>query len=94
MSVKFAVLGAGRIGQVHARAIASVDGASLVAVFDPFAEAAERVAQTYGCAIRSIDDIAASDDVDAVAIYGGRGPWSHGVREHEHAIGGGPFMGP
>lgn len=68
MSVKFAVLGAGRIGQVHARAIASVDGASLVAVFDPFAEAAERVAQTYGCSIRSIDDIAASDDVDAVAI--------------------------
>ena len=35
MSVRFAVLGAGRIGRVHARAIASTEGASLVAVADP-----------------------------------------------------------
>jgi myo-inositol 2-dehydrogenase/D-chiro-inositol 1-dehydrogenase len=30
--------------------------------------AAKSVAEAYGCAIRSIDEIAASDDVDAVAI--------------------------
>lgn len=68
MSVKFAVLGTGRIGQVHARAIASVAGAVLVAVADPVAAAAKAVAQTYGCDIRTIDAIAASDDVDAVVI--------------------------
>ena len=35
MTVRFGVLGAGRIGQVHARAVASVPGARLVAVADP-----------------------------------------------------------
>lgn len=34
---RFAVLGAGRIGQVHARAIAQVEGAALVAIADPIA---------------------------------------------------------
>jgi len=68
MSVRFAILGAGRIGQVHARAVASVPGAELVAVAEPFAEAAEAVRSQYGCEIRTIDAIAASDDVDAVAI--------------------------
>lgn len=65
---RFAVLGAGRIGQVHARAIASVEGASLVAVADPVAAAAAAIATSYGCDIRTIDAIAASDDVDAVVI--------------------------
>ncbi|WP_439562832.1 inositol 2-dehydrogenase [Roseinatronobacter sp.] len=65
---RFAVLGAGRIGQVHARAIASVEGASLVAIADPVAEAAQGVAMKYGCDIRTIDTIEASDDVDAVVI--------------------------
>lgn len=65
---RFAVLGAGRIGQVHARAIASVDGAELVAIADPIAAAADSVAVKYGCDIRSIDAIEASDDVDAVVI--------------------------
>lgn len=68
MTTRFAVLGAGRIGQVHARAIDSVEGAELMAVADPIAAAAESVALTYRCDIRSIDAIAASEDVDAVII--------------------------
>ncbi|MDA7428996.1 inositol 2-dehydrogenase [Primorskyibacter aestuariivivens] len=68
MSVKFAVLGAGRIGQVHARAVASVEGATLVAVSDAVEAAARKVADSYGCDIRSIDQIASSGDVDAVII--------------------------
>lgn len=68
MSVKFAVLGAGRIGQVHARAVASVEGATLVAVSDAIEAAARKVADSYGCDIRSIDAIAAASDVDAVII--------------------------
>lgn len=68
MTVNFAILGAGRIGQVHARAVSATAGANLVAIADPMEEAAAKVAGTYGCAIRSIDEIAASDDVDAVAI--------------------------
>lgn len=68
MTVKFAVLGAGRIGQVHARAIASVKGATLVAIADAVAPAAEAVRAEYGCDVRTIDAILASEDVDAVVI--------------------------
>ncbi|MDD7971894.1 inositol 2-dehydrogenase [Roseinatronobacter alkalisoli] len=68
MTTRFAVLGAGRIGQVHARAIAQVDGAALVAIADPISAAAEAMATKYGCDIRSIDAIEAADDVDAVVI--------------------------
>ena len=68
MTVRFAILGAGRIGQVHARAVTSTPDATLVAIADPVADAAQRVADAYGCDLRSIDEIAASDDVGAVAI--------------------------
>lgn len=68
MTVNFGVLGTGRIGQVHARAISTVSGAKLVAVADPVIKAAENVRDQYGCDIRSIDEIAAADDIDAVVI--------------------------
>jgi myo-inositol 2-dehydrogenase / D-chiro-inositol 1-dehydrogenase len=68
MSIRFAVLGAGRIGQVHAKAVSSVNGATLVAIADPVAAAAHHIRDTYGCDIRSIDMILTSDDVDAVII--------------------------
>ncbi len=68
MTVRFAILGAGRIGQTHARAIAATAGAELVAIADPVAAAAQKVGKSYGCDIRTIDEIAASADVDAVAI--------------------------
>lgn len=68
MSIRFGVLGAGRIGQVHARAIASVPGAELAAVFDPIPAAAEAVKASFGCDIREIDAIIGAEDVDAVAI--------------------------
>lgn len=68
MTLRIAILGAGRIGQVHARAVASVPGAALVAVAEPVAAMAEQMRGQFGCDIREIDQIAASDDVDAVVI--------------------------
>lgn len=68
MTIRFAILGAGRIGQVHAKAVASTPQATLVAIADPVAEAAQNVADTYGCDIRTIDAISQSADVDAVVI--------------------------
>jgi myo-inositol 2-dehydrogenase/D-chiro-inositol 1-dehydrogenase len=68
MSLRFGILGAGRIGKVHARAIASTEGATLVAVADPIAEAVEAVAQQYGASIRHIEEIERADDIDAVVI--------------------------
>jgi len=68
MSVRIGVLGAGRIGQVHARAIAGHDAAVLTAIADPIAVAADAIAEQYGCDVRTIDEIAVSDDVDGVII--------------------------
>lgn len=66
--IRFGVLGAGRIGQVHARAIASVPGAEFTALAEPMEAVAQQVQANYGCDLRSIDVIAASDDIDAVVI--------------------------
>lgn len=68
MTIRFALLGAGRIGQVHARAITSNSQASLVAVADVFEAAAQNIVATFGGEFRSIDEIASADDIDAVLI--------------------------
>lgn len=68
MTIKFAVLGAGRIGQVHAQAISSVASAQLVAIAEPFADAAKVMHDKYGCAIQTIDEILESSEIDAVVI--------------------------
>ena len=64
MSFRFAILGAGRIGQVHARAVAGNDHAVLAAVYDPVAAAASAISDTYGAAIHTVEEIAAADDID------------------------------
>jgi myo-inositol 2-dehydrogenase / D-chiro-inositol 1-dehydrogenase len=68
MTIRFALLGAGRIGKVHAKAITSNPEAKLVAVADAMPKAAEDIAARYGCAVRTIDEIAASAEIDAVVI--------------------------
>lgn len=68
MGVNFAVLGAGRIGQVHGRAVASVAGATLVAVTDAVDAAQQEMARTHDCEVRSMDAIVTADDIDAVII--------------------------
>ena len=68
MTVKFALLGAGRIGKVHAKAITSNADARLVAVADAMAPAAEDLAKKHGCEVRTIDAILKAKDVDAVVI--------------------------
>ncbi len=68
MTVNFALLGAGRIGKVHAKAIAGNADARLVAVADAFAEAAQAIADAYGCAVPSIEDVEADKSIDAVVI--------------------------
>ncbi len=68
MTLRFGVLGAGRIGRVHSKAIASTLGARLVAIADPVAKAAQDMADAYGCDIRMIDAILNAPDIDAVVI--------------------------
>jgi myo-inositol 2-dehydrogenase/D-chiro-inositol 1-dehydrogenase len=68
MAVNVALLGAGRIGKVHAKAIGAAEGATLVAVADAFEEAATALADAYDARVGSIDEIASANDVDAVII--------------------------
>ncbi|KRA43176.1 inositol 2-dehydrogenase [Devosia sp. Root635] len=68
MSVRFGLLGAGRIGKVHAKAIFANPAAQLVAVADAIGKAATDLAAQYGCAVRSAEDIVSGDDIDAVVI--------------------------
>lgn len=66
--IKLAILGCGRIGQVHARSAAMVEGARVTAVADAFPEAAEVLAARTGAAVMTAEDIISSPQIDAVVI--------------------------
>ena len=68
MTVRFGLLGAGRIGKVHAKAVTSNPLAKLVAVADAMADAANALADQYGAEVRTIEAIEAATDIDAVII--------------------------
>ncbi len=68
MTINIALLGAGRIGQVHAHAIATSEGARLVSVSDAFAAAANSIAERFGCPVVDTDAAIAAADTDAVLI--------------------------
>jgi myo-inositol 2-dehydrogenase/D-chiro-inositol 1-dehydrogenase len=65
---KIGLLGAGRIGNVHAKSITSHAKSQLVAVSDVNMAAAEKLAATYGAQARSTEDILADKTIDAVLI--------------------------
>jgi predicted dehydrogenase len=69
--MRFGIIGAGVIGTIHARLIASIacEQAELVAVADTNQAAASKLAHAYGClALPTADDLVARDDVDAVSV--------------------------
>ena len=68
MGLRFGLLGAGRIGTVHAAAVAGTAGAELVAVADAIPEAAKAIAKNHGAEVRTVDAIMNAKDVEAVLI--------------------------
>jgi len=62
------LLGAGRIGMVHACAISAHQGSTLCAVSDVFEQNAAALATQYGAEVRSSDEIIADPSIDAVLI--------------------------
>jgi myo-inositol 2-dehydrogenase/D-chiro-inositol 1-dehydrogenase len=68
MTVRIGVLGAGRIGQVHAQTLAHMPDTALIAIAEPDPIAAQTMGAVYGCDIRTVQQIADADDVDAVVI--------------------------
>ncbi|WP_279480188.1 inositol 2-dehydrogenase [Aureimonas sp. SK2] len=63
-----ALLGAGRIGQVHARFIAANKDSRLVAIADAVPEAARSLAESTGAQARSVEEILADAEIHAVLI--------------------------
>ncbi|MFK7902274.1 MAG: inositol 2-dehydrogenase [Nitratireductor sp.] len=66
--INVGILGSGRIGQVHAKAVNASSNAKLVAVSDYFEEAAKALGAQYGADVRTSDEILASSDIDAIII--------------------------
>ena len=67
--LNIAVIGAGRIGHVHAKTIAAHPGATLALVADPFGDAAQKLAEVYGARhTTDVDSVFTDEGVDAVVI--------------------------
>jgi len=67
--IRIAVLGAGRIGRIHAGNVAASPNAKLVVVADPVEKAATSLAERLGCeASTDASAVLDRDDIDAVVI--------------------------
>ena len=69
MAYGFGIIGCGMIANFHAKAIEDVRGARLVACYDTFPAAADRLAASTGCrAYHKLDSMLADPDIDIVTI--------------------------
>ena len=66
--MRFGVIGAGRIGKIHAGNIAKRSDASVALVADADAGAAQALAAATGAKVGTVEEILAARDIDAVAI--------------------------
>jgi myo-inositol 2-dehydrogenase/D-chiro-inositol 1-dehydrogenase len=67
--LRFAIIGAGRIGYVHAGSVFDTPNTEIVYIVDPFKEAAEKVAAAFGGKVSSDPEaVIASGEIDAVII--------------------------
>ena len=66
--LRFGLLGAGRIGQLHGRNIASAPAARLVAVADVNRAAAAKLADASGAEVRDVEAVVGAGDIDAILI--------------------------
>jgi len=70
--LKFGLLGAGRIGRMHARNLAGDPRAELVSIYDVIGEAArEAAAETGAGAVDSVEAVLNNSSIDAVFIASG-----------------------
>ena len=66
--LRFGILGAGRIGKVHARTIAASGKAKVAYLADAMPKAAADLAAEVGAQVASVEDIIKAKDVDAILI--------------------------
>ena len=69
MAIGFGIIGCGMIANFHSKAIGDIRGAKVVACYDSFPQAAERLAASVGCkAYHELDEMLADPKVDVVTI--------------------------
>ena len=68
MKINLAIIGAGRIGKVHAQAINNSKIANLVYIYDPDEEIAKKFSVEFNCIVSNIDNIKKDKQIDAVVI--------------------------
>ncbi|MFQ5567179.1 MAG: Gfo/Idh/MocA family oxidoreductase, partial [Paracoccaceae bacterium] len=68
MTINIGLLGAGRIGLTHARAVSGIAAARIAAVFDPDDAAARAAVEITGARRATIDEIMADQAISAVMI--------------------------
>ena len=68
MTIRFGVIGAGRIGKVHSATIAANPKAKLVYIADAMPQAAAELAAKHGAKVATVDEIMKAQDIDAVLI--------------------------
>ena len=68
MTIRIGVIGAGRIGKVHAKTIVRNPKARLAYIADAMPRAAQDLADQHGAKVASVDEIMKAKDVDAVLI--------------------------
>jgi len=66
--IKFAILGMGRIGKVHADTIQANSNAELAAIYDPINNEINSLQKRYSCQQMSLEDIANNDQIKGVLI--------------------------
>jgi myo-inositol 2-dehydrogenase/D-chiro-inositol 1-dehydrogenase len=66
--INFALLGAGRIGSIHGGNVLRHRGAKLKALYDPFAENADRLSEELNCDQLDPEQIFSDPGIDAVLI--------------------------
>lgn len=66
--LKVGLLGAGRIGCVHAKAISLHPASQLASIADVVEKNAVKLAQEYGAIVQTVDELINNPDIDAVLI--------------------------
>ena len=66
--IKFAILGMGRIGKVHADTIQANSNAELAAIHDPINNEINRLKKRYSCQQMSLEAIANNDQIKGILI--------------------------
>ncbi|MEM1364247.1 MAG: inositol 2-dehydrogenase [Pseudomonadota bacterium] len=67
-SINLALVGAGRIGAVHAKAVGNDSHAQLTAISDAFPQSARALSEKTSAAVMSVEEIAADTSIDGVII--------------------------